>query len=156
MSAALRHLHRHRGVGAHSCRVQQHCRAEAKPWRTEYAANCPGVPIVSIFALTAHDAATVFEVAADFLRGRSNGLVRVSPQSLASFGPRFRFGVPPSSDLEFFGDKGANALFNAAIGMLEAVGGAKAEALLRRFATRDVCSTTVPGSLSDYTPPKLC
>jgi allophanate hydrolase len=36
---------------------------------------------------------------------------------------RFRFGVPPWSDLEFFGDERARGLFGVAIGMLENVGG---------------------------------
>ncbi|MBV8131510.1 MAG: allophanate hydrolase, partial [Alphaproteobacteria bacterium] len=45
----------------------------------------------------------------------------------ASFGLHFRFGVPTSSDLEFFGNKEGGALFGAAIGILEKAGGAKVE-----------------------------
>jgi allophanate hydrolase len=44
-----------------------------------------------------------------------------------SFGPCFRFGVPPSSDLEFFRDEEASTLFRAAIGILEEAGGARVE-----------------------------
>ena len=93
---------------------------------------CRSLDCASIFALTAHDAATVFEIAAEFDADDPMARPRQPPVP-ASFGPRFRFGVPPSSDLEFFGDKGANALFNAAIGMLEAAGGAKVEAPFAPF-----------------------
>jgi len=50
-----------------------------------------------------------------------------------SFGPCFRFGVPPSSDLEFFGDEEASTLFRAAIGMLEKAGGIRAETSFAPF-----------------------
>ena len=57
-----------------------------------------------------------------------------SAERSPSFGPRFRFGVPPESHLEFFGDGAAARLFAAAIGTLEAAGGIRVEtsfALLR-------------------------
>jgi allophanate hydrolase len=93
---------------------------------------CRSLDCVSIFALTAHDAATVFEVAADFDADDPMARPR-QPAVPASFGPWFRFGVPRSSDLEFFGDQRANALFNAAIGMLEAAGGTRVEAPFAPF-----------------------
>ena len=49
------------------------------------------------------------------------------PRSRRRFGSHFRFGVPRWSDLEFFGDKEAAALFDAAIGILEKAGGTRAE-----------------------------
>ncbi len=83
---------------------------------------CRSLDCVSIFALSAQDASTVFEAAAKF--DEDDPMARpAQPAVPASFGPRFRFGVPPSSDLEFFGDEGASSLFYTAIGMLEAAGG---------------------------------
>jgi len=43
------------------------------------------------------------------------------------FGPTFRFGVPPGSQLQFFGDLEAEALFQAAVARLEAMGGVAVE-----------------------------
>src|SRR5262249_58690740 len=85
---------------------------------------CRSLDCVSIFALSVQDASTVFEVAAGF--DDDDPMARPAQLTApAGFGRRFRFGVPPSSDLEFFGDKGANALFCDAIGVLETGGGSR-------------------------------
>jgi allophanate hydrolase len=87
---------------------------------------CQSLDCVSVFALTPRDAMAVFDVAAGF--DPDDPFVRRSePTAIASFGAHFRFAVPPSSDLEFFGDDGARALFGAAIEMLERVGGTRLE-----------------------------
>jgi allophanate hydrolase len=49
------------------------------------------------------------------------------------FGSRFRFGVPKWSDLEFFGDKDAAALFATAICILEKAGGTRVEMSFATF-----------------------
>jgi allophanate hydrolase len=79
-----------------------------------------------VFALTARDASAVFEVGAYF--DPEDPLARApDAAATAHFGSRFRFGVPRSSDLEFFGDKEAAALFRAAARTLEKAGGTGAE-----------------------------
>ena len=87
---------------------------------------CRSLDCVSVFALTAPDASAVFDVAAFF--DPDDPLARAADgEAAASFGSQFRFGVPRSSDLEFFGNKEGGALFGAAIGILEKAGGAKVE-----------------------------
>jgi len=91
---------------------------------------CRSLDCVSVFALNARDATAVFDVAAFF--DPDDPLARGPDATVApSFGTGFRFGVPPWSDLEFFGDEEAIALFRAAIGMLEKAGGTRVET---RFA----------------------
>ena len=87
---------------------------------------CRSLDCVSVFALTASDAAAVFDVAVGF--DADDPLTRPSkPTVIASFGSHFRFAVPPSSDLEFFGNDRARSLFGAAIELLERVGGTTVE-----------------------------
>jgi allophanate hydrolase len=87
---------------------------------------CRSLDCVSLFALTAEDAALAFEVARR--RDPDDPLARRSTiTALASFGSRFRFGVPPWTDLEFFGDQDAPRLFAAAIRILEKAGGTRVE-----------------------------
>ena len=75
---------------------------------------CRSLDCVSVFALTAADAAAVFAVAAGF--DPDDPLSRPEPAGVRQkFAPRFRFGVPAARDLEFFGDHEAEALFAAAI-----------------------------------------
>ena len=93
---------------------------------------CRSLDCVSVFALTTQDAATVFEVAVGF--DVDDPMARQPhPAAPASFGPRFRIAVPPWSELEFFGDEGAQALFVGAAGLLEAVGGTRTETPLAPF-----------------------
>jgi len=83
---------------------------------------CRSLDCVSIFTLTAGDAATVFGVVAGF--DPADPLARMSKAAaVSSFGQHFRFGVPPRADLEFFGDQEAARLFGAAVGILEKIGG---------------------------------
>jgi len=93
---------------------------------------CRSLDCVSIFALTAADAATVLEVAAGF--DPDDPLSRL-PTSGArqTFAPHFRFGAPLARDLEFFGDHEAEALFAAAIATCEKAGGTAAEFRLAPF-----------------------
>jgi allophanate hydrolase len=87
---------------------------------------CRSLDCVSVFALTAQDASIVFDAAAGF--DPEDPFSRPpQPKAGAGFAPNFRFGVPPWSDLEFFGDEEAAALFGSAIGMLERIGGTKVE-----------------------------
>jgi allophanate hydrolase len=93
---------------------------------------CRSLDCVSVLALTARDAAAVFEAAAFY--DTEDPLARPSdPAAVASFGPRFRFGVPPRPDLEFFGDREAAARFAAAIGILERAGGTGVETSFAPF-----------------------
>ena len=87
---------------------------------------CRSLDCVSIFALSAQDAVAVLDVAACF--DLHDPLAReASPAELRRFGPKPRFGVPPASDLEFFGDREAESLFMAAIAKLEEIGGTRAK-----------------------------
>jgi allophanate hydrolase len=93
---------------------------------------CRSLDCVSVFALTAQDAAAVFDVAAFF--DPDDPFARAPDVTVAPrFGSPFRFGVPKRSDLEFFGDTAAAALFRAAIGILEKAGGTKAEISFATF-----------------------
>jgi allophanate hydrolase len=93
---------------------------------------CRSLDCVSIFALTAQDASAVFDVAAFF--DADDPLARAPDAAVAPrFGPRFRFGVPKWTDLEFFGDRAAAALFGAAIGIFEKAGGTRVEVSFAPF-----------------------
>ena len=83
---------------------------------------CRSLDCVSIFAPNAADAAAVLAVAVGF--DPDDPLSRAAPAAASeTFGRRFRFGVPPTRDLEFFGDRDAESLFEAAIRHLEKAGG---------------------------------
>jgi allophanate hydrolase len=86
---------------------------------------CRSLDCVSIFALTAEDASAAFEVAAGF--DAADPFARAPTGTAARFGSHFRFGVPPRSDLEFFGDEEAARLFAASIRVLEEAGGTRIE-----------------------------
>jgi allophanate hydrolase len=93
---------------------------------------CRSLDCVSIFALTAQDAAAVFDVAAGF--DPADPMARKSRlMKPPRFGSKPRFGVPASSDLEFFGDREAELLFTAAVGMFEQLGGTRVEAPFAPF-----------------------
>lgn len=88
---------------------------------------CRSLDAVSIFALTASDAAVVLDVARGFDeadpysrqdQSRKGADFPVAPLS-------FRFGVPLATQLEFFGDGEYARLFEAAVAALEALGGVK-------------------------------
>jgi allophanate hydrolase len=93
---------------------------------------CRSLDCVSVFAFTAQDASAVLEVAAWF--DPDDPLARKPDRAnRPSFGPHFRFGVPPSPDLEFFGDQEAVSLFAAAIGTVERAGGTRRETSFEPF-----------------------
>jgi allophanate hydrolase len=89
---------------------------------------CRSLDCVSIFALTAADAAGVLDVA--------EGLDPEDPYSRAlgnaAIGGR-RAGVPRREQMQFFGDAGYSALFDAAVGRLESLGFAVVEIDLTPF-----------------------
>jgi allophanate hydrolase len=87
---------------------------------------CRSLDCVSIFALTADDAARVYSVAAAFDPADSYSRV-VDSRPAWSAGSGFRFGVPRASQLEFFGDAEYARLFAPAIGRLESLGGRRVE-----------------------------
>jgi allophanate hydrolase len=87
---------------------------------------CRSLDCVSIFALTAQDAAAAFDIAAGF--DPDDPMARKSRSiKPPRFGSKPRFGVPASSDLEFFGDAEAELLFTAAVGRFEQLGGTRVE-----------------------------
>jgi allophanate hydrolase len=86
---------------------------------------CRTLDCVSVFTLTAADAQAVLDVAAGFdprdPYSRPARPARVLPA------PRFRFGVPPAAQLEFFGNREYAALFDAAVERMQALGGERVE-----------------------------
>ena len=86
---------------------------------------CRSLDCVSIFALTADDAARVYDVAAVFDLEDSYARVLALTPSVAP--SAFRFGVPRASQLEFFGDAEYARLFSEAVARLEALGGRHVE-----------------------------
>ena len=95
---------------------------------------CRSLDCVSVLALTARDASAVFDVAACFdpddPLARSPGC---QTTVAARFGSRFRFGLPPPQEIDFFGNQEAGALFGAAIRVLEAAGGTRVETSFAPF-----------------------
>jgi allophanate hydrolase len=89
---------------------------------------CRSLDCVSIFALTAADAARVYGVAAVFDGEDSYSRVMESRVTFAgAAGIGFRFGVPRASQLDFFGDTEYARLFADAISRLESLGGRRVE-----------------------------
>jgi allophanate hydrolase len=83
---------------------------------------CRSLDCVSIFALTAEDAASVLDVAEGYdaedaySREIANGSI-----------PAMRFGVPRLEQLQFFGDREYSRLFEEAVRHLESLGGVRIE-----------------------------
>jgi allophanate hydrolase len=93
---------------------------------------CRSLDCVSVLALTAEDAAVVFEVANNF--DPDDPFARQpNTSALASLAAGFRFGVPPWSELEFFGDGEAPRLFANAIRVCKAAGGTRIETSFASF-----------------------
>jgi allophanate hydrolase len=94
---------------------------------------CRTLDVVSVFALTAGDAATVLAAAqgADPLDAYS----RTLPPHGHNFGAAsaFRFGVPREADLEFHGNPEGPTQFAQAVAQLVALGGTPVEVDLRPF-----------------------
>jgi allophanate hydrolase len=83
---------------------------------------CRSLDCVSIFALTAPDAASVLDVAEGFDPEDSYAR-KVGNAAI----PRLRFGVPRRDQLQFFGDSEYERLFDASIARLESSGGIRVE-----------------------------
>jgi allophanate hydrolase len=83
---------------------------------------CRSLDCVSIFALSAMDAATVLDVAEGF-DAEDPYARRVGNAAI----PGLRFGVPRREQLEFFGDPEYERLFGEAVARLEAGGGRRTE-----------------------------
>jgi allophanate hydrolase len=90
---------------------------------------CPSLDCVSIFALTVEDAVRVAAVArgydeADpFSRPEADAFVF----AVGERPPRFRFGVPRGSGLDFLGDGHAAEQFERAVGRMVALGGERVD-----------------------------
>ncbi len=92
---------------------------------------CRTLDCVSVFALTAGDAQAVLEVAAGF--DPRDPYSRHARTGRALPAARFRFGVPPATQLEFFGNREYAVLFDTAIVRLMALGGERVEIDLASF-----------------------
>jgi len=86
---------------------------------------CRTLDCVSVFALTAADAQAVLDVAAGF--DPRDPYSRPAPPARVLPAPRFRFGVPPAAQLEFFGNREYAVLFDAAVERMQALGGERVE-----------------------------
>lgn len=83
---------------------------------------CRSLDCVSIFALTAADAATVLSAAAGFDPRDPYARPRGAPHRVIGERP-FRFGCPAPGQREFFGDEAAGTAFAEAVRGLENLGG---------------------------------
>jgi len=89
---------------------------------------CRTLDCVSILAASCHDAHAVWQVAKGFDARDPFSRVPRTGQDAAPWLPNaFRFGVPPSDQLEFFGDAQAQDLYQRAIADLEGLGGEQVE-----------------------------
>jgi allophanate hydrolase len=89
---------------------------------------CRSLDCVSVFALTAADTAAVLREAAGYDAG--DPFSRRAPPDGAEVVAGFadiRFGVPRRDQLEFFGNRDAAGLFDAAVARIEALGGTSVE-----------------------------
>jgi allophanate hydrolase len=82
---------------------------------------CRSLDCVSIFALTAADAARIFAICAGF--DEADPYARPMPSPAPGFTRPFRFALPQPSDREFFGDAESPLLFEQAAAALETLGG---------------------------------
>ena len=104
-----------------------------KPTRGALSAHgvvpgCRTLDCISIFSLTCDDAHTVWTAARGF--DADDGFSRAprpGDESAPWLAGAFSFGVPPPSQLEFFGDDAAAALYAQAVERMEALGGRKIE-----------------------------
>ncbi len=93
---------------------------------------CRSLDCVSVFALSAGDARSVFDVAADF--DTRDSFSRPAQPSPARFDhSRCRFAVPREADLDFFGDASARALFRDQIARVTRLFGVPREVDFRPF-----------------------
>lgn len=89
---------------------------------------CRTLDCVSIFALNCDDANTILTVARGFdAEDPFSRAARPGEDAAPWLAGDFTFGVPPASQLEFFGDDAAARLYDEALARLEALGGRKVE-----------------------------
>ena len=89
---------------------------------------CRSLDCVSIFAANADDAHTVWLAARGFdADDPFSRTPRTGEDAAPWLAGSFQFGVPATSQLEFFGDRDAAILFDEAVAKLEAIGGRKVE-----------------------------
>lgn len=86
---------------------------------------CRTLDCVSIFTLTAADAATVLESAQGF--DAEDAYSRKAGSAITALSNHFTFGVPKLEQLAFFGNPETPMLFQQAIKQLEAIGGKAVE-----------------------------
>ncbi len=104
-----------------------------KPTRGSISARgvvpaCRTLDCVSVFTLNCDDAQTVWTVARGYDPEDSYSRVARPGEAAAPWVERdFTFGVPPASQLEFFGDTAAAALYADALHRLEFLGGRRVE-----------------------------
>jgi len=82
---------------------------------------CKSLDTISIFALTAEDAAAVLQVATAF--DPADPFSRPAEPAGFAFQPGFRFGVPREEDLAYFGNVDYPPLFRETVEALKALGG---------------------------------
>jgi allophanate hydrolase len=82
---------------------------------------CRTLDCVSIFALTAEDAARILEICAGY--DEPDPYSREMPAHPPAVAAPFRFALPRPDDREFFGDAESPSLFEEAVLALEALGG---------------------------------
>jgi allophanate hydrolase len=94
---------------------------------------CRTLDTISVFALTAADAAQVLAVAQG--EDTADPYTHAMPPAGYNFGAAtsFRFGVPRAQDLEFHGNAEGPALFAQAVAQLQALGGTPVEIDLQPF-----------------------
>jgi allophanate hydrolase len=89
---------------------------------------CRTLDCVSILSWTCDDAHTVWNTARGFDADDSfSRLPGAGGEAAPWLAGGFRFGVPPASQLEFFGDEAAAELYAQAVERMEALGGRKVE-----------------------------
>ena len=89
---------------------------------------CRTLDCVSIFALNCDDAHTIWTVAKGFDPEDPYSRSAHPGDDAAPWAAgEFTFGVPPASQLEFFGDTAAASLYAVALARLESIGGRKVE-----------------------------
>lgn len=87
---------------------------------------CRSLDCPSVFALTVADATAVTQIAAGY--DPEDPFSRPAPaMALAPTGGTFRFGVPATGQLEWFGDTQNHALYAEAVSRLESLGGIRVE-----------------------------